>query len=938
MKKLILAFLLFSNIAFAQKFSIKGQLKDEKNTALPSATVMLLQVKDSSLVNFASSNADGIFEMKNILRGSYLFKVTYVGLVTITKKIEPAENELIVELGVITMSAKSQELDEVVIQAEKVPVVVKRDTIEFNASSFKTTENANVEDLLKKLPGVEVASDGAIKAQGEQVQRVTVDGKEFFGRDPKVATRNLPAKAIDKVQVFDKKSDQATFTGIDDGQREKTINLEMKEEYRKGMFGTMTGGIGTSERYQSKLSLNRFRKDSQFSILGSANNINEQGFSIDDYLNFSGTSQQMMAGGGGGARIVINSNGGGNNGSANQGGALVNFGNRITGIMSSYSGGINFNKDFNTKTNLSSSYFYNYLDHAIDQNLDRENFIPTGNTFFNQLSRQRNSNENHRVNLILDQKIDSANSVKWTTTLLATQSESSLGSESSTKTAEGVALNESNRITLSEQNALNLNTSALLRHRFEKKGRNISANLSFGYTNTDVAGTQNAINTYYTAVTKVDTLDQINSQVTTNTSYGAILSYTEPLGNRKYLEVNYSFRGNLNDVNREVYDIRKEDKVYNDNLSNVYSSNYQYHRPGLNFKINRSKYSMTVGTGLQMTQLDGQLISNDTSISRSYQSIVPALHFNYDFSNTKHFNFDYETSVQEPSITQLQPVVNNSDPLNLSAGNPALRPAYQHSWRANFVSFDPAKFINFFAFVNATYTRNAITNSQTIDDRGVRLIIPVNVDHNTSLNGNVALGLPITKLSSRVNLSANVNQQFGLNVLNMEQTNISVNAVSTTLRYDYNYKEVFDLNLSGTISRNQTDYEFNSQSNQLYYNNTVRAETNYSFLKNYQLSASYEFLRYKSKTTNYDQNVELLNISVSRFLLKNKSGELKLSVNNLLDNNFGISQTANVNYVERQTSNSLGRYYMVTFVYSLNKHMNPTSMRRGGGMRMMIRQ
>ncbi|HPH46447.1 MAG TPA: outer membrane beta-barrel protein, partial [Chryseolinea sp.] len=874
-----------------------------------------------------------------ISRGSYLFRVTYLGMATFSKKIEPDENESIVELGVIMMKSKSQELNEVVIEAEKVPVVVKGDTLEFNASSFKTTENANVEDLLKKLPGVEVASDGTIKAQGEQVQRVTVDGKEFFGRDPKLATRNLPAKAIDKVQVFDKKSDQSTFTGIDDGQREKTINLEMKEEYRKGMFGNITGGIGTSERYQAKLSLNRFRKDSQFSILGSANNINDQGFSIDDYLNFSGSSQQM-AGGGGGARITIN--GGGGNGDGNQGGAQVNFGNRITGIMSSYSGGINFNKEISKKASLTSSYFYNYLDHAIDKNLDRENFLQSGNTFFNQQSRQRNSNSNHRANLILDHKIDSANSVKLTTTLVATESESDVNSKSDTKTSEVTALNESDRTTLSNQNSVNFNTNALLRHRFEKKGRTISANLSFGYTDTEAQGKLDAINEYYTE-NRTETIDQRNSQATKNTSYGLNLSYTEPLGNRKYLELYYNFRGNLNDANREVYDINDIGEDLNSDLSNKYSSNYQYNRPGFNFKINRENYSVTVGTGLQVTQLTGKFISEsiprDTSISRAYQNIVPALHFNYDFANTKHLNFDYETSVQEPSITQLQPVVNNTDPLNLTAGNPALRPAYQHSWRLRFIAFDPAKFINFFAFANATYSQNAITNSQTIDSSGVRLTIPVNVDHNTSLNGNVAFGFPITKLSSRFNLSVNVSQQFGLNLVNLEETSISVNAISSTLRYDYHYKEIFDLNLSGTISRNSTQYEFNPQSDQLYFNNDFKAEANYSFLKNYQLSASYEFLRYKSQTANYDQNVELLNISVSRFLLKNKSGEFKLSVNNLLDNNFGISQTANVNYVERQTTNSLGRYYMVTFIYALNKHMNPMGAGRSrGGMRMMIRQ
>jgi hypothetical protein len=288
MKKIIFALLLISQAALAQKISIKGQVLDGDDNPLPSATVILLNPADSSLVNFGASKADGSFELKNVNRGEYMLRVTFVGHKTFSYRVSPAADQAVVDIGIAKMEEAKTELDEVVVQAEKAPVVIKGDTIEFNATSFKTNQNDNVEELLKKLPGVEVENDGTIKAQGEEVKKVTVDGREFFGRDPKLATRNLPADAVEKVQVFDKKSDQAEFTGIDDGQREKTINLELKEEKRNGVFGSLMGGYGTDNRYTGKASLNRFKKGQQLSFIGQGNNINEQGFSIGDYLNYSG--------------------------------------------------------------------------------------------------------------------------------------------------------------------------------------------------------------------------------------------------------------------------------------------------------------------------------------------------------------------------------------------------------------------------------------------------------------------------------------------------------------------------------------------------------------------------------------------------------------------------------------------------------------------------
>ncbi|HEY5745457.1 MAG TPA: outer membrane beta-barrel family protein [Chryseolinea sp.] len=922
---LLTLFFLASVVASAQKITIKGQLQDTARVALPSATIMILNPKDSTLLNYGMSNAEGFFEIKNITRQNYIFKVTFVGLAPYAKVIQPTPEQAEIDLGVIRMKPQSSMLAEVTVEGDRSPVTLKHDTIEFNAEAFKTVkQNAVVEDLLKKLPGVEVDADGTIRAQGEQVQRVMVDGKPFFGTDPKLATRNLPADAVKKVQVYDKKSDQAAFSGIDDGQREKTINLELKEEKRNGAFGNASAGVGTNDRYAAKANLNRFKKGQQVSFLGMANNVNDQGFSIDDYMTFTGGSQQMVRGGP--VRIQFNSN--------NQSGVPINFGGRNSGIMSNYGGGLNFNNTFNKKTELNSSYFYNALDHNLLQTTDRINYFPTGDLTFNQLSRQHNTNQNHRLSTVLDHKIDSLNSLRWTTTLTYNETDAHEISTSQNLNADGTTANESQRQTSSSGSSTTLNTSLLWRHRFAKKGRTLSTTVTLGITDTDRDGAQDATNSFYGDTTEVNHLLQNNVQNTKNNSYGINFSYTEPLGNRMYLEANYAYRRNMNDVDRRVYDLNGDEATLNIPLSNQYNSDYQYHRGGLNFRVNKTKYNITVGTGIQQTYLNGDLKLLNTTINKSYQNILPVARFNYDFSSSKHFRLDYETSVQEPTLQQLQPVIDNSDPLNLSTGNPDLRPAYAHDWRLNFTLFNPTNFSSFFAFVDATYTRNAITTSQTFTDQQVRISRPVNVDQNTRITGNATYSFPVTKLKSRFGITATATRQNGANVVNDVESNIAQNTVGGTLRYNFRYNEIFDIDLSANLSRQSTNYEFNTQSDQLFFNKTYSAETNLTFLKNFSFNGTFDYLVYQSITNDYKQAIPLLNFSVSRFLLKNKSGELKFAVNNVLDKSLGVSQTADVNYFQRQVTNSLGRYYMLTFVYTLNKHLNPMGDRpRGAKMR-----
>jgi len=928
-----------ASATFGQKFSIKGQVTDTLSSPLPSSTVMLLNPKDSSLVNFGVSDVKGFFEIKNVSKGEYLLKITFVGYANYTKRVTTPAEAGVIELGRIKMAPQTRQLDEVIVQGEKNPVTVKKDTIEFNAGSFKTKTNATVEDLLKVMPGMEVETDGTVRAQGEQVQRVTVDGREFFGRDPKLATRNLPADAIDKVQVFDKKSDNAQFTGIDDGQREKTINLELKEEKRKGAFGNLMGGVGTDDRFQTSGSVNRFGKGKQISFLGMGNNINEQGFSIGDFMNFSGGAQAMAGGGGGGTRTVTINSGGS---SGNNSGPTVNTGGRQSGIMTNYAGGVNNNRDLSKDTKLTSSYFYNQLDRDVSTDLTRTNFLPDEslNNVLTQKSKQLSSNDNHRGTLMLDHNIDSANTIRATANASYTESDQNTISQGETrKLTDNSLLNENLRKTFNAQNALSLNSSLLWRHRFEKKGRSMTTNLSLGLSSTDSEGTLNTANKIYNQTPGEQLVEQTNTQTTDNQSLGATISYTEPLGGRKYLEANYNFQTNNNDVNREVFDVDSGTPVFNTQLSNKYISNYIYNRPGLNFKMNREKYSITAGASYQMTSLKGDLISRDVKIDRNFENLLPTVRFNYDFTSFKHLRLDYETSMQEPTIQQLQPVVDNSDPLNIYVGNPGLIPAYVYRLNANYTSFNPTKFVNFFAFINTAYMKNAIVNSQTTDPvTFARITQPVNVSSSKNLNANFNGGFPIKKLNSRFNIGPTASISESITILNDQENNVRSKTLGGSVRYNYTYKEFIILDLSANLSHQETEYDFNTPDQQ-YFNQTYRSELNLNFLKKYAFNTTYEYLIYNSTTNDFNEAMSFLNISVSRFVLKNNAGEIKVGVNNLLDQSNSVTQSSGENYLQQQTTNNLGRYYMLSFTYALNKHLNPMGNRRqgGGGMRMMIR-
>ncbi|QCR23061.1 outer membrane beta-barrel protein [Pontibacter sp. SGAir0037] len=922
---LLFSFLLLSQLAFAQKYVVKGRVSDNTEEALPAATVLLLQAKDSSLVSFSTTNAEGAFEIKSINQGNYLLKITFLGFNPYFKKLELPTTTVVLDLGSIKLQALSKELQEVQVQADKSPVVIKKDTIEFNAGSFKTRPNAAVEEMLKKMPGVEIDADGAITVQGQKVQRVTVDGKEFFGKDPKVATKNLPADAIDKVQVFDKKSDQATFSGIDDGQREKTINLQLKEEKRNSAFGNVMAGAGTDERYQVKASVNRFKKGQQLSFLGMANNINSLGFGFDEYMNFNGGPQA----GGGGLSIIRRGNS-----TTTESGIPLNVGGRMNGLMGTQAGGVNINHQFNKKTEANGSYFFNNLSQHINWDAERENFGQAGNFLSTENARQHSSNLNHRGSFTLDHKIDTVNSVKITGSLSYNETGQEQVSTNRTFSPEGTVASNSKTDAYDESNSFNLNTNLLYRHRFQKAGRFFSANaLATAY--------QQRSDGFFNEETQLENRparirNQVNDQNSLNQTYHLTLSHTEPLGNRRYLEGNYSYRVNLNQSDRSVYDIVENDRNLNNSLSNSYNSNYQYHRAGVNFKMNRQKYNLTVGSAMQQSNLNGEvmLMSEDKSrvIDRSFTNVLPTAQFNYDFANNRRLNFGYETMVQEPTLRQLQPVPDISNPLSIYIGNPELEPAYMHQVRLSFNSFDAHTLKSFFGNINVMHTTNAIINAQTLNPETYeRTTQPVNEGNTTMISAFLNYSFPIKKYNSRFNFGANVRDQYMVNVLNEVASDVNVKSATGNMRYTYRFKESLELSLRADLTAQRTRYEevMDGRSNQFFFNKTLAGEANYTFLESFNFNATFDYLLYNNPGTNFNQAIPLLNMSFSKQFLKNNTGELKLSAVNMLDRNVGVTQTANAMYVERETLNSLGQYYMLSFTYTINKHLNPTAGKGG---------
>ncbi len=909
----LITFLFLTSWVQAQndKIDIVGTVSDTLNEPLVAATVLLTQASDSTLVSFSQTQEDGTFRLKNVKKGDYRLQISYVGLSSYSELVEwPADAEL--NLGQIILSPEGLNLQQVTVEADRIPIQFNKDTINYNADAFQTRPNAVVEDLLKKLPGVEVERDGTIKAQGETVNKVLVDGKEFFGNDPKMATKNLPADAVDKVQVFDKKSDQAEFTGIDDGQEQKTINLALKEDKKKGVFGNIMAGHGDQGRFQSKANINKFSPKQQLSFIGMANNVNDNGFTISDYLNLMGGMRNLMGGGG---RMQISIGGNGSSGP----GIPLNFGNN-DGFITTLSGGLNFNQEFNDKTEINGSYFYSNINNDINRTIDRSTFLSDRTIISTDETQQDSRNENHRMNLTLDHEISKSQSLKLRTSGNLGNTQTNIANE--TRQGQEKALNSNNfRNNQLEQQQLSFNADLLYRMRFKKKGRTLSSNFSFNLGNNDLDGQLESFSSFFDDVNNpitADTIKQINDQRNDQQGYGLRLVYTEPLFKGTYLTLNYDVRHNIDDLDRKVFDVVDNVNEFNTQLSNQYKNQYTYHNAGFDIKINKKDFNLTAGLKAQNTRINGDLILTNTTLDRSFFNWLPSLRWGWELGSSKNLRFQYNTNIREPSIEQLQPIIDNTDPFNIYIGNPELRPEYRHRFNTSFMLFDQFSMTNFFLNSSYTYTKNRIRNQQFIDEFLIRTTTPVNVENDQLLTGSASFGTRIKPVGMRINIRSQINYNSGFTFVNEIENQTNRTTWTNTFRLENQKKEIIDWTLGAEWAMTNSTYSINTNFNQEFTNKNFFADFGFTVKESFNFLTTFDYRIFTGIGGAETQEVPIWAASVSAFILKDKRGEIKFAVEDILNRNLGINRTADLNFIQEERINNLGRYFMLSFSYKLS--------------------
>lgn len=900
--------------------TLKGKLVDSLNKqSLKDAAITILNGKDSSVEVFTLAKQDGSFSMMNIPFGEMIVQVKFQGYQPFSKRMTFSKQLASVDLGKIYLAPDYNDLGNVTVTESAVKI--KGDTTEFKADAFKTKPNAVAEDLLKKIPGMEVGKDGSIKAQGETVQRVLVDGKTFFGgNDPLMATRNLPPDVIDKIQVFDDLSDQSKFSGFDDGNRVKTINITTKKDKRKGYFGKAVAGAGTNGTYDENLNINRFNGAQQISVVGEANDINKQNF----------TGQNI--GGGRGNR----GGGGGNSGSG-------------SGINTIWSGGLNYRDSWSPNADAYGSYFYNHSSLATDQSsLTKTVVTADSSTTANAVSSSVSRNSNHKFNFNIEDKFDSVNSMVFRPNF--TWQSSAPTSSSSTSTIggpKGQPINESVTKNSSYNSGFSISGANLqLRHRFAKRYRTLSLDLNFSASQNNGDGYQYTLNSFYQPTLVRDTLNQHYFDTSHSFSFSPTLSYTEPIAKNQVLEFRYSYNYNNSTNINNTYEFDANDQKFSkfDSLfSNSYKLTSNTSNANLSWRLQGSKFNLNVSSGFQFTDLISTNTTKNVVVKQNYVNFTPALFFTYNYTRTKSLRVFYRGSTGQPSPTQLQPVLTTSDAINYTVGNPDLKPQFTHSLRVLYSSFDPFTQRIMFATVNASMVTNDIQSAITQNSNGGRTTTYVNLGGTYNVSGYFNYGFPLKHPKSNLNFQTNINYNQSQSLIKLSPAaadythNYSRNTgLMETIRWTTNLSSGFDMNLSASTNYTIARSSLQSSQNLDYFTHSAAAEFTYYDKKGLIIASNFDYTYYGNKAGGTSTSVPLWTPSIAYQVFKNKAGEIRLTCFDVLNQNQAVSQTQTTNQFIYTKTNTLTRYFLLTFTFNLRNFAGGQQQRMPGMFRGMF--
>ena len=932
MKKIFVLLIgLFISLATYAKgdATIVGTITDKKtNESLPAATIALIALEEPEKKVYITSDMDGRFTFENIKQGDYILQFTYVGYKTAEKSIKLNKSETY--KVAISLEEDIHLLNEVSVDARATRALQRGDSMVYKADAFKVLQGSTTEDLLAKMPGI-VVEGGTVQAQGEEVKKILLDGREFFDGDVNLAIKNLPADIISSIEVFDKKSDQAEFTGFDDGEEIKTINIVTKAGFRKGTFGEVYGGYGTEDRYRVGGNINIFDDESRISILGMSNNVNQQNFSQEDLAGVMSSSQSGRRGGGGGGGG--NGKGGGGRGPGGSGGSSANnfmIGN-LGGITSTNGLGVNYVDQWKEKVKFTGSYFFNQSTNDTRQESEREYFgsaLP-GMTY-SEFSESQMENWNHRISSVIDYQIDKNNSLHIRPTL-------SFQDNTTESILQGANLFNSSlqddieNSTTASTNAYNAGLNINFRHRFPVEGRTLSLMVGGKLSNNEGDSYADYLNRIYGSTTVEDSYSQYKVNDKGEYSVNSNLMYTEKLWDNIMLQASYRVSFSDSESDRKTYSQSAISDLYDqldESLSSTYESDYLTQSAGIGLRLNKGNLSGMLSTNFQWANLQGdQLYPQKDNMDHNYFSVLPSLMARYSLDRNNSFFFRYRSSSAAPSISDLQAVIDNTNPLFMSTGNPDLDHQLGHSLNLRYTRTSQSG-QTFIAMLGGTVQNNFIADSTfvAVEDiqlsptitlnRGSQFTKPINMDGYYSLQTMLTYGFPVDFIRSNINMSVSANYANIPTILDGVESKTRELNLTPKIIIGSNISEKLDFTVSYSAGINQALNSEDEGTSSDYINHSALAKFGWIFGDGFTLRSTFNYIGY-SGLENDEPDYFLWNASIGKKFLKNDVAEVKLEAFDLLRENQAFSRQVGSNYYDYINSNVLEPYLSLSFVYTI---------------------
>lgn len=913
---LFFAFCFSISSGFAQQ-SISGTLQDTANKKhLANAVVSVLGNKDSVLITFTRSDASGNFFIKQVPKGDYIVMVTHPQFGEYVDRITIKEGAA-ADLGKIYLTDKAVLMKEIIIKQQIAAIRQKGDTTEYIADSFKVHANATVEDLLKIMPGIQVDKDGKITSQGKTVEKVLVDGEEFFGDDPTIATKNLRADAIDKVQSFDKKSEQAEFTGIDDGQTTRTLNLKIKENRKNGYFGKLVAGIGPKGFFNNEGMINAFKGKRKIAAFGIMSNTGRTGLGWEDKSNYGGGNNFEFDEASGN---MFSYSSWDNEGFDNE----QFYGD---GVPKSWTGGVHFsNKWLEDKRHLNLNYRYGKINTEAVGSTIEQTILPDTIYFQNNRGNKISSKYRNKIDGSYEVKLDSFSSIKITADASVSRNTSVSINDRDYLDIKGNMINSSLSTFLNTADTRTFNANIIYKKRFRKKGRTISVNLSEKMNETESNGIIGSNTDYFNAAGGLDStldIDQKKTRITNSNVFSTKISYTEPLHKNGFLEANYALTFNNSENKRSTFIKSANDKYDDvvDSLSNDYLFDITTNSGGLNYRYADKKYNVSIGTNVAQTTFKQNDLETLQKRNINYTNLFPRASFSYAFSQFKRISANYNGSTKQPSLDQIQPLRENSDPLNQQIGNPDLGQSFTHNASINFNDYKVLNNTYVWASIQYTTTDNAISNAQSYSRNGTRISRYINVNGNRSIRSYINYGTKIKKINTNIGFNGSIGLNKNVNVINDIKNVNDNNDYRFGISLNYIKEKKFDIgvnsNATYTTSKSSVNPDYVTNLWQQEYSLNTRIQLPWKF----EVTSDVNFML-RQKTTAFDNNNNVIkwNASLGKKLFKGDVGMLNISAFDILDQNLGYSRYVSSNYVSEKVYNTIRRYFMLSLTYNFSKN------------------